>query len=178
MYPFIELFTACVFTLLFLYIEPSYWLGYATFFSALIVTMRTDIETLLISRYVTVVLIPLALVFSLAGLLPLTLYESILGTVFGYIVLWAVAHLFLLARNKEGIGEGDFELLAMIGAFTGATGVWMTLFIGAFIGSCFGVPLILAGAPAESTKIPFGSCLALAGIIYVFLQQVLIAYLV
>jgi leader peptidase (prepilin peptidase) / N-methyltransferase len=153
-----------------LWIEPRYWFAYSIFFSALIVTIRTDTETMLISRYATLFLLPLGLVLSSFKLLPISLYQSAFGAVFGYSLLWLIAKLYHVLRKQEGMGEGDFELLAFIGSFTGIVGVWVTLFFGALLGTIVGLGALLKGASLSSTKIPFGPWLALGAIIYTFTQ--------
>lgn len=176
LYPLIEILTAIIFTLAIIFISPSYWLAYAIFFSALIVTIRTDAETMLISRFTTICLIPIAFTLSATHSLPITILNSIMGAIFGYGVLWFIAWLFYTLTHKEGMGEGDFELLATIGAFTGVLGAWLTLFIGSALGSLAALLIILKNKSAISTKIPFGPWLALGAIIYVFLQKYFLYY--
>jgi leader peptidase (prepilin peptidase) / N-methyltransferase len=171
LYPLIELLTGVVFTALLLYIEPQYWFSYGLFFSALIVTIRTDAETMLISRYTTLAVLPIAFLLSWLTMLPLSILKSVSGALFGYALLWSIAKVFYLVRKQEGMGEGDFELLATIGSFLGLYGVWITLFLGAFLGSIIGMIVVLKGASLRTTKIPFGPWLALGAIIYTFFQN-------
>ncbi len=170
LYPAIELLTAVVGTALILFIEPQYWFGYFLFFSALIVTIRTDAETMLISRYMTLGMIPIAFLLIFLHQLPIGPIESILGMCFGYSILWIIGRLFHAVRNIEGIGQGDLDLLAMIGAYTGILGAWMALFIGALFGSCMGLILVLKTKRSD-IKFAFGPWLALGAIIYVFMQE-------
>ena len=117
--------------LLIMYIELPYWFGY-DLFSALIINHT--------NRSGSNAYFPLHDAFpgasgswlSYMHKLPLTAYESILGAVFGYAVLWIIAQLFHKIRKIEGLGQGDIDLLALIGAFTGVLGAWISLFIGAF----------------------------------------------
>jgi prepilin signal peptidase PulO-like enzyme (type II secretory pathway) len=150
--------------------NPRYWFGYTLFISALVVTIRTDFEKMLISRYLTWGLIPVGFLLSYAGLLPLTLFESIRGAVFGYGVLWAIAHIFYLVRNMEGMGEGDIDLLGMIGSFTGMIGSWTSLLLGSFLGiiSCLAQ---MALSKRTHPEIAFGPWLAAGALIYIFFQQ-------
>jgi len=69
------------------------------------------------------------------------------------------------------MGQGDLELLAFIGAFTGIMGSWMSLFIGSLLGSIIGIILVIANKLKVSTKIPFGPFLAFGAIIYVLYQN-------
>ncbi len=170
LYPAIEFLTALMLTLMLIYIDQKYWFGYFLFISAGIVTIRTDFEKMLISRYVTWGLIPVAFILSYMHLLPLSLIESIRGALFGYLVLWIVARIFHAIRNIEGMGEGDIDLLAMIGAFTGITGAWTSLLLGSFLGiiSCI---VQMALSKRAHPKIAFGPWLVLGSFIYIFLQQ-------
>ena len=170
LYPFIELLTAILLTLMILYIQPRYWFGYGVFISALLVTIRTDFEKMLISRYMTWGLIPLAFALSTFKLLPISLPESILGMVFGYAVLWIIARLFYAVRNVEGMGDGDIDLLAMVGAFTGILGAWSTLLFGSFLGVIASLVQMLISKRVR-VKIAFGPWLAAGALIYIFLQD-------
>jgi leader peptidase (prepilin peptidase)/N-methyltransferase len=171
LYPAIELFSAISFYLLFLNIPFPYSISYFVFFSALIITIRTDIETMLISRYVTLFLVPLALAFSLFDLLPIAPMTMLFGTLFGYFLLFFISKTFFLFTKKEGIGQGDIELLALIGAFTGIMGCWISLLLGSILGSVFGIILILLQHLNFQTRIPFGPFLALGSMIYVLYQD-------
>ncbi|MDR3647427.1 MAG: prepilin peptidase [Candidatus Babeliales bacterium] len=177
LYPFIEILSAIIFYLLFLNISYPYSISYFVFFSALIITIRTDIETMLISRFVTLFLIPSAFIFSILDLLPISLMQVLFGIIFGYFLLFVISKIFLLLTKKEGIGQGDIELLALIGAFTGIIGCWISLLIGSILGSFFGLFLILFKKLNFQTRIPFGPFLALGSIIYVLYQD-LILYLI
>jgi leader peptidase (prepilin peptidase) / N-methyltransferase len=157
---------------LFLAVQPKFLFAYFIFFSALIVTIRTDLETMLISRYVTIFLIPLAWLLSAFGFLPITLSMSLWGVLFGYGILWITAMVFWLITKKEGMGHGDFELLALIGSFTGIFGCWVTLIIASFAGSLIGICYMMLTGTKHNLKIPFGPFLALGAIIFVLLQKV------
>jgi len=168
LYPLIELLTGILFTLLMLSTPPLYWVSYGLFFSALIITIRTDLESMMILRFCSLGLIPLGLVFSYLGYLPITVTHSTLGAFFGYSILWLVRTLFWYLHKQEGLGEGDLELLAGIGAFTGLSGVWYTLLYGSIAGSILGIILsILLKKKIE--KLPFGPFLALGALIVVLL---------
>lgn len=171
LYPFIEIFTAITFSMLYYQLKDTsnlvYLPAYFTFFSALIITFRTDLEFMLISRFVTLFLIPLGLIFSATGLLPTSLLDSISGAILGYCILWAVSKIFYYATSKDGIGQGDLELLAFIGSFLGLAGCWISLFIGSVIGSFFGLAYIVITKKSKSVKMPFGQFLAIGAILFV-----------
>lgn len=156
---------------LFTKIEAHYWVAYFIFFSALIVTIRTDLEYMLISRFVTVFLIPAGFLFALLGLLPITFSHSIFGCLAGYLVLLGAAILFSGITGKQGMGQGDLELLAFIGAFTGPWGCWITLMLASTVGALMGILYITITRQKKSIKLPFGPFLALGAILFVLYQD-------
>ncbi len=169
LYPFIEVFTAAVMVALVTVARPVFIPAYFIFFSALIVTLRSDIETMLISRFVTLFLVPVGFVLSIHGLLPIRSLESILGAIVGYGVLWIISTVFSLVTGKRGMGEGDFEVLAFIGSFVGVQGAWLILMASSIAGSIFGACMVATGRATRATKIPFGPFLALAAIVFVLM---------
>jgi leader peptidase (prepilin peptidase) / N-methyltransferase len=177
LYPFIELLTALVGILLLICVPAPYWLAYGIFFSALIVSIRTDLEHMLISQYMNIYLIPFSMLACYAGLLPLALSESILGALCGYGFLSLIGYVFGAITGKEGIGGGDLDMLAFIGACTGLTGCWLSLTIGSLLGSIIGVTYLIATGQQQSTRIPFGPFLAAGAIIYVLCQCEILSYL-
>lgn len=176
LYPCIELLTVVLMMALYCTVPFHYFPAYFLFFSALIVTIRSDMETMLISRYVTLFLVPLGLLFSLVGLLPISLLDSITGAFLGYFFLWAMARGFYRLTHKHGIGQGDLELLSFIGSFLGVLGCWASLLLGAVIGSLVGVGYIAVTRSSHSVKIPFGPFLALGAISYVLFQDFIIGF--
>ncbi|MBN1549755.1 prepilin peptidase [Candidatus Babeliales bacterium] len=155
-------------------VPTIYFWPYFIFFSALIVTLRTDLETMLISRFMTLTLVPLGFGLSLLGYLPISWYESLTGSVLGYGILWTVAKLFKVVTSKDGLGEGDMELMALIGAFLGPLGCWITLLVGSLFGSIVGLMIQLI---THRRLIPFGPFLALGAMTYVLLETQLLLLL-
>jgi len=176
LYPFIEMLTAIIMTLLIIQIPLHFVPAYFILFSALIVTIRTDIETMLISRFTSLFLVPVGTLFSVLKLLPLSPFNSILGAMIGYLIPYIFSKIFKYFTGKEGIGAGDFELLACIGAFTGILGCWLSLVIGSLLGSLFGLTQLISGKASRSTKIPFGPFLAVGCIIFVLLQNIMLKF--
>lgn len=167
LYPLIEYISLVFFMLLAVSNASAYFLSYALFFSALIVTIRSDLETMLISRAVTVYLIPFALILSFFEFLPLTFGESLAGAVIGYAVLYIPARLYVYLTGTDGMGQGDLDLLAFIGSFIGPTGCWITLMIASCMGACIGMIYLLIFKKDRSTVIPFGPFLAIAAMLTV-----------
>lgn len=144
------------------------------FFSALLITIRTDLEFMLISRYTTLFLIPVGIAFSAFGFLPISPLESFLSAIGGYLLFYAIAKGFYLITGKEGMGEGDMDLLAFIGSFVGFMGLWMTVLIGSFTGCIATIIYLLSTGKDRSTRIPFGPFLALGAMCYVLFGEWLI----
>lgn len=174
LYPFIEIFTTVTLSLLYIIVPIHYFFAYFIFFSALIVTIRSDIETMLISRFVTIFLAPLGCVLSAYGLLPLSLRESISGALFGYFFLLSINYIFRSLRNQNGIGQGDFDLMLFIGSFTGILGCWISITLGSMIGSLYGISALCLSNNDHSFqnfKIPFGPFLAFGALLFVLAQK-------
>lgn len=89
--------------------------------------------------------------------------EALWGAVFGYLSLWSVYWLFKLVTGKEGMGYGDFKLLAMLGAWGGWTILPLTLVLSSLVGAVIGLVLLRLRRQQASTPIPFGPYLAIAG---------------
>jgi leader peptidase (prepilin peptidase)/N-methyltransferase len=176
LYPFIELLTALTLTALYLLVPTSYFAAYALFFSALIVTIRSDLETMLISRYMTLFLIPIAISCAALGMLPISIQESFLGSVTAYLFLYTIIVAFRYLTGKDGMGYGDLELLACIGTFLGVIGWWISLMIGSITGSIVGIIYMIATKKDRTVKIPFGPFLALGAMIATVAQQQLISF--
>jgi len=92
-----------------------------------------------------------------------TLQASVIGAAAGYLALWSVYQLFKLATGKEGMGYGDFKLLAAIGAWVGWQLLPLVILLSAVVGSVVGIAMIVFGGRSSQTAIPFGPYLAAAG---------------
>jgi len=136
---------------------------------------------MLISRYVTLFLVPVAFILSWFNMIPISFYSSIISAFFGFFSLFFINYTFRWYTHKNGIGEGDFDLLCFIGAFTGIFGCWASLTIGSLLGSLFGLISIFYThyftTKAISKQIPFGPFLAIGAIIYIFYQSHLYAFI-
>lgn len=178
LYPAIELLTVVACVALVLLLPAHTWLAYWLFFSALLITIHTDMRTMLIARHVTLFALPLGVISAWLGLIPITASQSILGAGFGYYLLYSIAYVYYRLTGRAGIGEGDFELLAFIGSFTGIVGCWVTLLLGSLLGTLAGLPLlIMQPEDARTRAIPFGPFLALGAMLYVLYQKELVSLL-
>jgi len=189
LYPFIEIFTCILLTSLFFYIfyvQNNFvftknniisFLAYFIFFSALIVATRTDLEEMVIPQIFSIWLVPLGFIFSYLNILEISFISSFMGAVIGYGILWLVAKLFKLFTKKDGLGEGDMELLALIGAFTGIFGVWVTIFLSSLIGVLVAGIYLYTIKNIPNLKIPFGPFLVLGVILYFFFKSYFIDFI-
>ena len=123
-----------------------------------------DFQTSLLPDNLTLPLLWLGLICNSFELF-CSLQDSLYGAVFGYLSLWSIFHLFKLATGKEGMGYGDFKLLALLGAWLGWSFLIPIIFISSIAGSVIGISLILSQRLAASSAIPFGPYLVFAGLI-------------
>lgn len=150
--------------------------AYFIFFSALWITVYTDLTHMLISRFVSLYLAPIGIIFACTNLLPLHPVESIIAVCFGYVLLWIANKLFFIYKGHDGLGQGDLELIACIGAFTGILGCWCTLLFGSLAGTIIGCLYMLLHK--KSVKIlPFGPFLAFGASTFVVYQTEILTYL-
>lgn len=92
--------------------------------------------------------------------------DSVIGAVAGYGFFWLVARTFLLVTGREGMGYGDFKLLAMLGAFFGWKALPFIVFTASLVGAVIGSIYLLFSARHARAEIPFGPYLALAGVLW------------
>jgi len=136
----------------------------------LIALTGIDLDTQLLPDSITLPLLWAGLVASLfAGVggsganLPVTPAEAITGAAAGYLSLWIVYHVFRLVTGKEGMGYGDFKLLAALGAWMGVRMLLPIVLLSALAGAVVGIALILTGRHRRGVPMPFGPFLAAAG---------------
>jgi leader peptidase (prepilin peptidase)/N-methyltransferase len=134
------------------------------FIWALIVLVFIDFEHLLLPDIITLPFLWLGLLLSLFGLF-CSSSEAIAGTAFGYLILWSSAQIFKLIRGKEGMGGGDFKLLAMLGAWLGWQVLPFIILCSSLLGAIIGTTLIFLKKYSLQKPIPFGPYIASAGYI-------------
>lgn len=132
---------------------------------ALIALSVIDIRETLLPDDITLPFLWLGLLFSLGGLFT-TPVDAIIGGAAGYLSLWLVYHAFKLVTGKEGMGYGDFKLLAMLGAWMGWQALPMIIILSSFVGAVIGLSLIVFTGRDRQIPIPFGPYLAIAGWVY------------
>jgi len=169
-YPLVEALTGIVSGLVAWKFGFSWAAAGALVFSWFLIALTfIDVDRQLLPDALTLPLIWLGLLFSLwhpeAGLagFPVDLRSSLIGAVVGYLSLWAVYHLFRLATGKEGMGYGDFKLLAAIGAWLGLKMLLPTILVSALVGAVVGAVILVVKGRDKGTPIAFGPFLAAAG---------------
>jgi len=99
--------------------------------------------------------------------------NSLIGGVFGYIIIWLIIFFYKKVRNKEGMGLGDAKLMAVVGFWFGWASIPFTIFISSFVALFFAVPSLLKKTRNMSAQIPFGPYIIIGCIIYVsFANQI------
>ncbi|HET6756951.1 MAG TPA: A24 family peptidase [Burkholderiales bacterium] len=141
--------------------------GALIFCWTLIVLTMIDIDTQLLPDSLTLPLIWLGLLLNLNGTFA-DLRSAVIGAVAGYLLLWSVYWCFKWATGKEGMGYGDFKLLAAIGAWLGWQLLPLTILLSSLVGAAVGITLIVVRRHGRDTPIPFGPYLAAAGLIALF----------
>jgi leader peptidase (prepilin peptidase)/N-methyltransferase len=135
--------------------------------ASLIALSFIDLDTQLLPDNITLPLLWAGLLINLnAVFCPLD--QAVIGAVAGYVSLWLVYYLFKMLTGKEGMGFGDFKLLAALGAWLGWKMLLPIVLAASFAGALMGIALILFAGRDRTQPMPFGPWLALGGLIAVF----------
>lgn len=126
-----------------------------------------DFDTQLLPDSITLPLLWAGLLFNLFGTFT-DLQSSVIGAMGGYLSLWSVYWGFKLATGKEGMGYGDFKLLAALGAWLGWQILPLTILLSSLVGAVVGICLIILAKHGRNVPIPFGPYLAAAGLLALF----------
>lgn len=164
-YPVIELLTSGLFVWSFAHHGLSgAALAWAGFAAALVTLAAIDADTTLLPDAITQPLVWAGLLSASLGLSLVGLPTALWGAVMGYLFLWSVYGLFKLVTGKEGMGQGDFKLLAALGAWLGWPALLSLVLIASITGAIVGIWLRVRQRLPEDGYIPFGPFLALAGL--------------
>lgn len=174
-YPLIEALTGALIGLI------GWKFGYSSltifawaFTFALIALTFIDFDTQLLPDDITLPLLWLGLLFNINhGFTDLK--SAVIGAAAGYLILWSIYWLFKLIRGKEGMGYGDFKLLAAIGAWFGWQLLPAVILLSSTLGALIGIALILISKRGKDVPMPFGPFLAIGGIAALFFGQQLAA---
>ena len=146
--------------------------GALLFVWAVLALTFIDFDTQLLPDDITLPLLWVGLLFNLSHTFT-DLHSSVIGAAAGYLTLWGVYWLFKLATGKEGMGYGDFKLLAAIGAWLGWQILPLVILTSSLVGAVVGITLIVAARHGRNVPIPFGPYLAGGGLIALFWGQIL-----
>ncbi len=167
-YPIIETLTALLSAYATWHFGPSLQtVGALLLIWALIALTVIDCDTQLLPDSITLPLLWFGLAFNLFGAY-VDLPSAVIGAMVGYLSLWSVFWLFKLATGKEGMGYGDFKLLAALGAWLGWQMLPVVVLLSSVVGATVGIGLIISSRHGRNTPIPFGPYLAIAGLIALF----------
>ncbi|MCF8149411.1 MAG: A24 family peptidase [Burkholderiaceae bacterium] len=164
-YPLIEAVTG----LLFAFVAWKFGfsvagVGALVFIGALVALTGIDFDTQLLPDDITLPLLWLGLALNAFGAYT-DLKSAVIGAMAGYLSLWVVYWGFKLATGKEGMGYGDFKLLAALGAWLGWQMLPVTILLSSFVGAVVGLALMVLTRRGRNVPIPFGPYLAAAGVI-------------
>lgn len=175
-YPLVELATGALIGL------ASYTFGYGAtaafawvFIFALITLTMIDFDTQLLPDDITLPLLWIGLLFNINNGFT-NLQSAVIGAMAGYLILWSIYWLFKLVTGKEGMGYGDFKLLAAIGAWFGWQLLPAVILLSSVLGAGIGIALIAFTAHGRDKPMPFGPFLAIGGIAALFYGQQLAAF--
>lgn len=167
-YPLVELFTGALIG------AVAYKFGYsattlftAIFIFALVALTFIDFDTQLLPDDITLPLLWLGLLFNISNGF-VDLKSAVIGAMAGYLILWSIYWMFKLVTGKEGMGYGDFKLLAAIGAWFGWQMLPAVILLSSVLGAVIGIGLIAFQGKGKNTAIPFGPFLALGGVAALF----------
>ncbi|SFA92892.1 type 4 prepilin peptidase 1 Aspartic peptidase. MEROPS family A24A [Collimonas sp. OK607] len=164
-YPLVEALTGALSALL-IWHFGSGWLGLATlvFVYLLIAMTFIDADTQLLPDDLTLPLLWIGLLLNLSGLF-VPLQDAVIGAAAGYLSLWTIYWAFKLLTGKEGMGYGDFKLLAALGAWLGWKMLPIVILFSSLVGAAVGIALIVFTRHGRDKPIPFGPYLAAAGLL-------------
>ncbi|CAG9180504.1 prepilin peptidase [Cupriavidus pinatubonensis] len=167
-YPLVELATGVLSALAAWHFGAT-WQGVAALVLlwALMALTMIDADTQLLPDQITLPLVWLGLLLNLAGLF-VPIADAVIGAVAGYLLLWSAYWLFKLVRGKEGMGYGDFKLMAALGAWFGWQALPSLVLLSSVVGVVFGVANIALRRQGRDTPFPFGPFIAGAGALVLF----------
>lgn len=134
-----------------------------------------DLDTFYLPDDITLPLIWAGLLVNMGGTF-VDLHAAVIGAIAGYFALWVVYWAYKLATGKEGMGYGDFKLLAAIGAWLGWKMLPVVILLSSFVGAAVGISLIVFARQGRNVPIPFGPYLVLGGLIAMFWGDALVKY--
>jgi leader peptidase (prepilin peptidase) / N-methyltransferase len=163
-YPLVEAAAAGLGLVVALYFGPGWPALLALVFTwTLLAATVIDLRTMLLPDDLTLPLLWLGLLVAVAGVGFASPADAIIGAAAGYGILWSLFHAFRLLTGKEGMGYGDFKLLAALGAWMGWQALPVVVILSSAVGALVGIGLIVLRGQDRSVPIPFGPYLAAGG---------------
>ena len=177
-YPTIELLTGILIATLAWHFGPTWQFVYASILTFVLVALTgIDLDEMLLPDQLTLPILWLGLIINLNGIYT-SPADAIIGAAAGYLSLWSVFWLFKLVTGKEGMGYGDFKLLAVFGAWLGWQMLPLIILLSSLVGAVVGILMIITKKLNKGNPIPFGPYIAAAGwIALVWGQDILNWYL-
>ena len=168
-YPLVEALTAVLFAVAGVTASGPLALALAlAFVAAMIAITFIDLDHMIIPDSITIPGTILGVVAAFTGVLVDPL-QAVLGIAVGAGGLWAVAVAYRAATGRDGLGGGDIKLLAMVGAFLGPSGAFLTIMIGSVAGTLFAAVFMLRSGSSRTAELPFGTFLAPGALLVLFL---------
>lgn len=162
-YPIVELITGTLVAFLAWHFGPTAEFVFSTILTfALVVLTGIDLDEMLLPDQITLPLLWLGLILNLSGTF-VSMSDALVGAAAGYLSLWSVFWAFKLLTGKEGMGYGDFKLLAVFGAWFGWQVLPLVILLSSLVGAIVGITLIAFKKLNQGNPIPFGPYIAAAG---------------
>jgi leader peptidase (prepilin peptidase)/N-methyltransferase len=175
-YPIIELLTALVAGLCAWRFGYDPWLIFMLYGSFTLLALAViDLDTTLLPDDLTYPLLWAGLLAAVLGISPVSLPDAVIGAMAGYLALWSLYWVFKLLTGKEGMGYGDFKLLAALGAWLGWQYLPVVVLLSSVVGLVFAVSMMASGSVKRDQGIPFGPYLAIAGWIALLWGEVIVS---
>ena len=176
-YPLVELLCALASVSVAFYYPPGWALAGALLLTWILLALTfIDFDKLLLPDQLTLPLLWVGLVLNLSHqFVPLA--DAVIGAIAGYMVLWSIYWAFKLLTGKEGMGYGDFKLLAALGAWLGWQSLPLILILSSCVGAILGITLVVMRRHQQSKPMPFGPYLAIAGwLVFMWGDQMIASY--
>jgi leader peptidase (prepilin peptidase)/N-methyltransferase len=171
-YPAIEILTGLLFAACGVHFgaQPTtlLWCGLV---ATLIALAFIDLDTQFLPDSLTLPLVWAGIASAAFGWIPVSLKDSVYGAMAGYLSLWLVFHAYRIIRGREGMGAGDFKLLAALGAWMGWLAIPSIILLASAVGAVVGIVLIVLRRHDRDVPIPFGPYLAGGGIAALFFGE-------
>ena len=169
-YPIVEIVTGAVFLAGYYALGPTPLLPVRLLFAcAMIVLFAIDLEHQILPNEIT--LSGMAIGFVASVFLPPGWKSSLIGLLVGGLFPFLVAEAYARVRGREGMGMGDFKMLAMVGAFLGWPIVWLALILSCVLGIVIGGGALIVSKRGLATRLPFGTFIAVAALICAYAEE-------